>query len=113
MVFDRPVYALLPLFIIIIDYLGKADKRFQKIPSGLVAIVLGAAIAWGTGYLTPDNFTSAYSNLGFYPPTFCGIDIAKGFSGIFPFLPIIIPLQINNFLSTLQGVESAKSAGDI
>ena len=49
MVFDRPVYALLPLFIIIIDYLGKADKRFQKIPSGLVAIVLGAAIAWGTG----------------------------------------------------------------
>ena len=110
MVFDRPVYALLPLFIIIIDYLGKADKRFQKIPSGLVAIVLGAAIAWGTGYLTPDNFTSAFSNLGFYPPTFCGIDIAKGFSGIFPFLPIIIPLQINNFLSTLQGVESAKSA---
>lgn len=113
MVFDRPVYALLPLFIIIIDYLGKADKRFQKIPSGLVAIVLGAAIAWGTGYLTPDNFTSAFSNLSFYPPTFCGIDIAKGFSGIFPFLPIIIPLQINNFLSTLQGVESAKSAGDI
>ena len=83
MVFDRPVYALLPLFIIIIDYLGKADKRFQKIPSGLVAIVLGAAIAWGTGYLTPDNFTSAFSNLGFYPPTFCGIDIARvlvGFS---------------------------------
>ena len=65
MVFDRPVYALLPLFIIIIDYLGKADKRFQKIPSGLVAIVLGAAIAWGTGYLTPDSFTSAFSNLAF------------------------------------------------
>ena len=113
MVFDRPVYALLPMFIIIIDYLGKADKRFQKIPSGLVAIVLGAAIAWGTGYLTPENFTSAFSNLGFYPPTFCGEDIVKGFSGIFPFLPIIIPLQMNNFLSTLQGVESAKAAGDV
>ena len=31
MVFDKPVYGLLPLFIIIIDYLGKADKRFAKI----------------------------------------------------------------------------------
>ena len=113
MVFDRPIYALLPLFIIIIDYLGKADKRFKKIPSGLVAIILGAAIAWATGYLTPENFTSAFSNLGFYPPTFCGLDIAKGFSGIFPFLPIIIPLQINNFLSTLQGIESAKAVGDV
>lgn len=29
-----------------------------------------------------------------------------------PFLPIIIPLQINNFLSTLQGIEAAKDAGD-
>lgn len=29
-VFDKPIYAVLPLFIIIIDYLGKADKRFKK-----------------------------------------------------------------------------------
>ncbi len=113
MVFDRPIYALLPLFLVIIDYLGKADKRFRKIPTGLVAIVLGSIIAWVTGYLTPANFTSAFSNLGFYPPTFCGLDIAKGFSGIFPFLPIIIPLQLNNFLSTLQGIESAKAVGDV
>lgn len=112
MVFDRPIYALLPLFLIIIDYLGKADKRFAKIPTGLVAIVLGAGIAWATGYLTPENFTSAFSNLGFYPPTFCAGDILQGIRGIFPFLPIIIPLQINNFLSTLQGIESAKAAGD-
>ena len=32
--------------------------------------------------------------------------------GIFPFLPVIIPLQINNFLSTLQGIEAAKAVGD-
>ena len=113
MVFDRPIYALLPMFIIIIDYLGKADKRFKKIPSGLVAIVLGSAIAWVTGYLTPENFISGFSNLGFYPPIFCGLDVAKGFRGIFPFLPIIIPLQLNNFLSTLQGIEAAKSVGDV
>ena len=112
MVFDKPVYALLPLFIVVIDYLGKADKRFPKIPSGLVAIVLGSVIAWAGGYLTVENLTSSFSNIGFYPPTFCGGDILKGLRGIFPFLPVIIPLQINNFLSTLQGVESAKAAGD-
>ena len=113
MVFDKPIYALLPLLIVIIDYLGKADKRFAMIPSGLVAVVLGSVIAWVGGYLTPQNFTDSFSNIGFYPPIFCGEDVLKGLSGIVPFLPVIIPLQLNNFLSTLQGVESAKAAGDV
>lgn len=112
MVFDKPIYALLPFCLVIIDYLGKADKRFRKIPTGVVAIALGAVIAWCAGYLTPKNFTDAFSNLGFYPPTFCGRDILQGVRGMVPFLPVIIPLQINNFLSTLQGVESAKAVGD-
>lgn len=112
LVFDKPIYAVLPLFIVIIDYLGKADKRFQKIPSGLIAIVLGAVIAWSTGYLTPENFISSFDDLGFYVPHFFGGEILKGFKEIVPFLPVIIPLQINNFLSTLQGLESAKDVGD-
>lgn len=113
MVFDKPIYALLPFCMVIIDYLGKADKRFKKLPTGVVAVVLGAVIAWCTGSLTWENFTASFSDLGFYPPTFCGGDILKGFKGIFPFLPVIIPLQINNFLSTLQGIEAAKAAGDV
>ena len=112
MVFDKPIYALLPFCMVIIDYLGKADKRFEKIPTGVVAVVLGTVIAWFTGSLTWENFTASFSNLGFYPPTFCGADIIKGFKGLFPFLPVIIPLQMNNFFSTLQGIESAKAAGD-
>ena len=63
MVYDKPVYALLPLFIVVIDYLGKADKRFAKIPSGLIAIVLGAAIAWATGSLTWDGFTETFAEI--------------------------------------------------
>ena len=111
-VFDKPIYAVLPMFIIIIDYLGKADKRFQKIPSGVIAIVLGAVIAWTNGYLTPESFTASFDNIGFYIPQFFFGDILSGFKEIVPFLPIIIPLQINNFLTTLQGLESAKEAGD-
>ena len=112
MVFDKPVYALLPFCMVIIDYLGKADRRFQKLPTGVVAVVLGAVIAWSCGYLTWDNFTASFQDLGFYPPTFCGGDILQGIRGIVPFLPVIIPLQINNFLSTLQGIEAAKAVGD-
>ncbi len=113
MVFDKPVYAVLPLFIIIIDYLGKADKRFAKIPSGVIAILIGTAAAWACGYLTPGALKDSFSELGFYPPSLGIGDIAAGFKGIVPYLPVIIPLQINNFLSTLQGLESAKMAGDV
>ena len=113
MVFDKPVYAVLPLFIIIIDYLGKADKRFAKIPSGVIAILIGTAAAWACGYLTPGALKDSFSELGFYPPSLGIGDIVAGFKGIVPYLPVIIPLQINNFLSTLQGLESAKMAGDV
>lgn len=113
MVFDKPEYAVLPMFIIIIDYLGKADKRFKKVPSGMLAILIGAAVAWGGGFLTPSGFKDSFQNLGFYPPTLHLSDIAAGFRGIVPYLPVIIPLQINNFLSTLQGIESARMAGDV
>ena len=112
MVFDKPVYGLLPLFIIIIDYLGKADKRFAKIPSGVVAILIGTAAAWAGGYLTWGQFEQSFSSLGFYPPSLSLGDVTAGVKGIVPFLPVIIPLQINNFLSTLQGLESARMAGD-
>ena len=64
MVFDKPIYALLPFCMVIIDYLGKADRRFQKIPTGVIAVVLGAVIAWCTGSLTWENFTASFSDLG-------------------------------------------------
>jgi AGZA family xanthine/uracil permease-like MFS transporter len=112
MVFDKPVYGLLPLFIIIIDYLGKADKRFAKIPSGVAAILIGTAVAWAGGYQTWERFEQSFASIGFYPPSLSAGDILAGFKGIVPFLPVIIPLQINNFLSTLQGLESARMAGD-
>lgn len=112
MVFDKPVYGLLPMVIILVDYLGKADRRFAKIPSGLIAILLGTVIAWGGGFLTLDNFRLSFANLGFYPPLPVVRDILAGFRGMVPFLPVILPLQINNFLSTLQGLEAAKAAGD-
>lgn len=112
MVFDKPEYAVLPMFIVIVDYLGKADKRFARVPSGMIAIVIGTVIAWSGGFLNLNGFLESFGNLGIYLPTLRLKDIAAGLRGIKPFLPVIIPLQINNFLSTLQGIEAAKMAGD-
>ncbi len=113
MVFDRPIYGLLPLLIIIIDYMGKADRRFPKIPSGVVAVLIGTVIAWSGGYLTLENLGASFSKMGCYPPVPAVKDIMAGLKGIIPFLPVIIPLQINNFLSTLQGLEAARAANDV
>ena len=113
MVFDRPIYGLLPLFIIIIDYMGKADRRFSKIPSGVIAVLIGTIIAWSGGYLTLEELRVSFSEMGFYPPIPAVKDIVAGLKGILPFLPVIIPLQINNFLSTLQGLEAARAANDV
>lgn len=112
MVFDKPLYAVLPLFIVIIDYLGKADRRFNKVPSGIVAVVLGMALAWAGGYLTWPGVTSACADVGLYLPRPAVGDLVQGMRHIVPFLPVILPLQINNFLSTLQGLQAAKMAGD-
>ncbi|MGI5958957.1 MAG: uracil permease [Massiliimalia sp.] len=112
MIFDKPIYALIPLFIIVIDYMGKGHKIFKKIPSGIMAIVVGTILAWATGNMNFSEVTSSFDQLGFYLPGFFVGDILGGMKEIVPYLPVIIPLQINNFLTTLQGVESAKQAGD-
>lgn len=111
-VFDKPVFAVFPLFIIVIDYLGKGDKVFKKIPSGVIAILVGTILAWATGNMDMNKLFDSFDQIGFYMPTIFIKEIFQGFKEVVPYLPIIIPLQINNFLTTLQGVESAKEAGD-
>ena len=91
---------------------GKADKWFQKIPSGVIAIVIGAVVAWITGNLSFAGFKDSFEYVGFYTPHIFIKEIFSSMKGIVPYLPVIIPLQINNFLTTLQGVESARNAGD-
>lgn len=59
-------------------------------------------------YVAEDKF----KEFGVYPPQLSILDVTKGISQIGPYLSIIIPLQIANFLSTMQASESAAMAGD-
>lgn len=112
-VFDKPEVAVLPLFIILLGYLGKCNRSFKNIPVGFVAIIVGTALAWGTGMMTPEGVKESFTNMGFYLPDFFLPEILSGMGEVVPYLPIIIPLQIGNFLTTLQGVEAARISGDV
>lgn len=112
-VFDQPAIAMVPMFIVILNYVAKANIRNIKIPTGVFVIGIGTIIGWLTGYMNIETLTAAFTDVGFQAPSFFIEDIFKGFKDVIPYLPVIIPLQIANFLTTLQGIESAKIVGDV
>lgn len=110
-IFSEPLVALLPLFIVLIAFLGKVRMPFGM-PAGLFAILVGTVAAWLTGAMDAAAVTGSLDGIGFYAPKLSVLDVFAGMKSIVRYLPIIIPLQIANFLTTLQGVESAAVAGD-
>jgi adenine/guanine/hypoxanthine permease len=110
-IFDKPYTALIPLAIVIIAYFGKMRLPFG-LPAGLMAIVLGSVLAWTMGTMEFGAVIESVSSLKLNGPTLSITDIFYGIKNIKDFLPIILPLQIANFLTTLQGLESAAVAGD-
>lgn len=111
-VFENPLISLIPLFLIIIIFTN--DIRLPKnIPASLVVILVGTIIAWITGFRNVNDLINAVNNdISFYPPRLYILDTFKGLKYITPYLQIIIPLEVANFIATLQGVESAALVGD-
>ena len=110
-VFEKPILALLPLFIVALSYLGKIRLPFG-IPAGLLGIVIGAGVAWATGMMDAAKLAESFSTLGFYRPTFAFAEIFDGSQQVMQYLPVIIPMGFFNSLWTLQALESGKAAGD-
>lgn len=110
-VFQAPAISVLPLFLLILAF--KMKKPFIKgIPNTLFIILIGTILAWLTGSC---NFESVKVSMEFfevYWPHVWLEDIWKGLGAIGPYLSIIIPLQIANFISTMQAVQSAAMSGD-
>lgn len=110
-VFQTPVISVVPLFLIILAF--KMKKPFiKKIPNTLLILMIGAILAWLTGYCNMDSLIESTHMFGFYPPSLSLLDVFSGFGKIGPYLSIIVPLQIANFISTMQAVQSATMSGD-
>lgn len=110
-VYERPITVLIPLFLLFIGLFGKPETKFH-INYGLLCVFIGSVTSWYFGFMSVDNITNSLSNVGFYPPKLAINDVFVGISNIRPYLPVIIPLQLANVITTIQGLRSAEAVGD-
>ncbi len=110
-VFDVYGDPLVGLPVLVVALLGVFGGYLfpRKIPPIAVAIVGGIVYAYALGRTQVD-----FTGVGFYFPnpvtTVQGL--INGFAVVIPYLAIIIPVEIYNFVETMDNVESAQVAGD-
>ena len=105
-----PLVGWLSLIVLFVIYLGKVNT---KLPAALIAIVVGAGIAWATGAMSFSTVTDSLQNLGFYIPNFTfSIFSGEVLSAVIPFLPIVIVFSLNEVITGIQAVEQARECGD-
>jgi len=113
--FANPVVAFLPLAIILVTYFG--GVRFPRgVPGGLVAVLVGAALAWATPLRDwdPNAFRGAVDTLGLHPPLPALGGLYRGLldGHLGAYLVIALPMGLFNLLGSVQNLESAAAAGD-
>lgn len=111
-IFEKPLIAMLPLGIILVQYFSRIRFPFG-IPGGLLALVVGTALYWGLalfGGAPPAVVWNPHLSL----PHWAGGDLWEVLSGdyLLTYLAIIIPMGIFNVVGSLQNIESAEAAGD-
>ena len=116
--YAHPLVGLMPLAIILLTYFGEVKfflpgTRLQ-IPGGLLALLLGVGLAWGTGLLQWNikQFEIATAPIQFYLPSVHLTEILEQSSVLLNFFSIILPMGLFNLIGSLQNLESAEAAGD-
>ncbi|MCL1462908.1 hypothetical protein [Argonema galeatum] len=109
--YANPVVGLVPLGVILLTYFGRV--KFA-IPGGLLAVLLGIALAWGTGLMSWDSarFVEAVKPIGVYLPGFWLGDLWQARGVLVDYLSIILPMGLFNLVGSIQNLESAEAAGD-
>lgn len=109
--FANPVVGLVPLGVILLTYFG--GVKFA-IPGGLLAVLLGIALAWGTGLMSWDNarFATALQPIGVYLPGFWLGELWQSRTVLVDYLSVILPMGLFNLIGSIQNLESAEAAGD-
>ncbi|OCA88126.1 xanthine permease [Bacillus sp. FJAT-27225] len=109
--FEMPIVAFVALIIIFMNWLSK-HPILTKIPTGLLLLLVGTAIAWIAGYQNPADVTEALKSFGFNPPKLHLNGLFDHFSAALPYLLTAIPLGLSNFIFNLENIEAAAIAGD-
>ena len=113
--FASPLVAFLPLGAVLVTYFGRV--RFPLgLPGGLVAVMLGTALAWLTPMLHFDRalFSAASAQLGLHLPipVLGAVVEGVGAGTLWTTLGVVIPMGLFNVIGSLQNLDSAAAAGD-
>jgi len=113
--FASPLVAFLPLGAVLLTYFGRVRFPFG-LPGGLVAVVLGTALAWLTPMLHFDAtaFAAASSQLGLHLPMPVLGTVVRGLGdgALWTTLGVVIPMGLFTVIGSLQNLDSAAAAGD-
>jgi AGZA family xanthine/uracil permease-like MFS transporter len=113
-----PVIGLTCFAIITVSWFGGV-KYPKGIPAGLVAIIVGTVIAWGSnvvglnyGDLSLEKLVAAFAGFGFSVPLPAFNTVFSGFEFLGVILVTAIPFGIYDLVEAMDNVESAEAAGD-
>lgn len=104
-VIDQPILAVPILFIAILGLIG--GYKIKGVDPLFLSFTLGLIGALVLGY---SQFTT--QGFGFHLPIPKVTPVIAGFALIVPYLTAIIPVEIYNFLETMDNVEAAHASGD-
>ncbi|MFP3385232.1 xanthine/uracil/vitamin C permease [Tritonibacter sp. SIMBA_163] len=108
-VFENPYVGFASMIIILWGLVGRFRLPYN-IPAGLLALIVGTLVALALG-----TSTISVEGIGFYPPLPYFGDLIAGIQYLFvnpELFLVLVPVQIYNFIETMNNVESAESAGD-
>jgi len=113
-----PLIGVVCFAILLASWFGGV-RYFKGIPAGLVAIAVGALIAWGStafgfklGGMSAANVGQAFSSFGFSFPLPAVSHVFSGFEFIGIILVTAIPFGIYDLVEAMDNVESAEVGGD-
>ncbi len=109
MIFQEPLIGFVSLAVVMWGLVGCFRLPFN-IPAGLLALILGTIIALVLG-----KSSISFEGVGFYPPVPYFGDMIVGIKHLFghpELFLVLIPVQVYNFIETMNNVESAEAVGD-
>ncbi|MCJ7874619.1 xanthine/uracil/vitamin C permease [Phaeobacter sp. J2-8] len=108
-VFENPFVGFASLIIILWGLVGQFRLPWNM-SAGLLALIIGTVVAIALG-----QSSFSFEGVGFYPPLPYFGDLIIGIQHLFnnpELFLVLVPVQIYNFIETMNNVESAEAAGD-
>jgi adenine/guanine/hypoxanthine permease len=109
--YAHPLVGLTVLAIILVSYYGQLKL---PLPGGLLAVLVGTALAWGSGLIQLESqaWSEQVAQVGLRLPQLQLGALWGGRGQLLPWLGVIVPMGLFNLLGSLQNIESAEAAGD-